>query len=349
MRAIAEKACELLAEKQMFVMATIISHHGSTPRSAGTQMVISADGTGFGTIGGGLLEARVISAAATVLSYGRPTLLQLELTPAEAAATDMICGGGLEVLLSLHGPGKDTAVVFNRWQQSLATGHNGLFFIHLRRAGKRIEDTGCGLILADGTVFGALPVAAADLADSLDTARRSGCMQRAALENGELIVIPNRIGQRLYVFGAGHVAQPTVHMAAVAGFRVTVLDDRAEFASIERFPDAHQARVLPDFGRAFTDLPVDGDTYIVIATRGHLHDRTVLAQALTTQARYIGMIGSRKKRDAIYKALMGKGFVQKDIARVHSPIGLAIGAETPEEIAVSIVSELVAVRAGVIE
>ena len=104
--------------------------------------------------------------------------------------------------------------------------------------------------------------------------------------------------------------------------------------------------MLKDFGDAFKDVDTDADSYIVIVTRGHLHDKTVLTRALETNAVYIGMIGSRKKRDAIFDALLNEGFSEDDLKRVHAPIGIDIGAETPEEIAVSIVGELIRVRSG---
>jgi len=128
-------------------------------------------------------------------------------------------------------------------------------------------------------------------------------------------------------------------------FRTVVLDDRAEFANRKRFAETDEVIVLENFDNAFGGVVIDPDAYIVIVTRGHSHDKTVLAQALKTDAGYIGMIGSRTKRDTIYRALKQEGFTQTDIDRVHSPIGMDIGAETPEEIAISIVAELVRVRA----
>jgi xanthine dehydrogenase accessory factor len=129
------------------------------------------------------------------------------------------------------------------------------------------------------------------------------------------------------------------------GFRTVVVDDRPEFANPSRFETAGEIRVVEDFAHAFTGLNADVDAYVVILTRGHRHDKTVLAQALRTQAVYIGMIGSRRKRDDVYAALLQEGFSGEDLQRVHCPIGIAIHAETPEEIAVSIVGELIAVRA----
>jgi len=105
--------------------------------------------------------------------------------------------------------------------------------------------------------------------------------------------------------------------------------------------------VLFSFEQAFASLEMDSDSYVVIVTRGHLHDKTVLEQALRTKAGYIGMIGSRRKRDMVYQTLLSEGFTQEDIDRVHCPIGLNIGGETPEEIAVSIVAELIKARSGI--
>ncbi|MGD9211980.1 MAG: XdhC family protein, partial [Desulfobacteraceae bacterium] len=160
-----------------------------------------------------------------------------------------------------------------------------------------------------------------------------------------LIIEPSARIKRVYLFGAGHVAQPTARFAAMVGFRVIVIDDRSNFANSERFPEAHDIRVIEDFEKVLSDLPINEDSFIVILTRGHFHDGTVLKQALKTNAGYIGMIGSRRKRDLIYDDLLNQGFSRDDFKRVHAPIGLSIGAETPEEIGMSIVAELIHKRA----
>jgi xanthine dehydrogenase accessory factor len=146
--------------------------------------------------------------------------------------------------------------------------------------------------------------------------------------------------------GAGHVSLATAQVARLAGFRVQVVDDRAEFAHPDRFPHAESVAAVDDFENALAGRDLGPDDYVVIVTRGHRHDREVLAQALKTKAGYIGMIGSSRKRRAIYEALLAEGFTQNDLDRVYSPIGLSIGAQTPEEIGISIVAQLVQVRAG---
>jgi xanthine dehydrogenase accessory factor len=150
----------------------------------------------------------------------------------------------------------------------------------------------------------------------------------------------------VFIFGGGHISQKLAPLARLVGFRVVVLDDRPEFVEPTRFPQADGCILVGSFEHALEEITVDPDSYLVIVTRGHLHDKTVLAQALHSEAAYIGMIGSRRKRDAIYTELATQGFSPADFKRVFSPIGLPIEAETPEEIAVSIMAELIQVRAG---
>jgi xanthine dehydrogenase accessory factor len=148
----------------------------------------------------------------------------------------------------------------------------------------------------------------------------------------------------LYLFGAGHVARPVVEIASLVGFRTVVLDDREKFASQDNFPKADEVIVLDDFNHALESLSLTSGAYVVIVTRGHAHDQTVLELVLATHATYIGMIGSRTKVARCFQSLKEKGFSQDQLARVHAPIGLKIGSETPEEIAVSIVAQLIHVR-----
>jgi xanthine dehydrogenase accessory factor len=159
-----------------------------------------------------------------------------------------------------------------------------------------------------------------------------------------ILVEPLQHGGRLLVFGAGHCSQSLAPLAESVGFRVEVLDDREEFASRAYFSEPTEVVVLESFAR-LPDLGVDENSYLVIMTRGHLNDMVVLEQSLRTRAGYIGMIGSPRKRNKIYEELLKRGFSRDDFARVHAPIGVEIQAETPEEIAISIVGELINVRA----
>jgi len=147
----------------------------------------------------------------------------------------------------------------------------------------------------------------------------------------------------LVIFGAGHVGRALCRLGRFAGFQVTVGDDRTEFANEENLPDASRIVVLA-WNQPLAQISIGDNTYIVIATRGHLHDFQVVAQALETRARYIGLVGSRKKRGTLVKFLQEKGVTEDLITRVITPVGLPIGSVTPEEIAVSIVAQIIEYR-----
>ena len=149
----------------------------------------------------------------------------------------------------------------------------------------------------------------------------------------------------LYLFGAGHVAYHTYNVARTAGFDVVVVDDRETYANRERFPDAREV-IAENFDQAMARLTPNESSYILAVTRGHRDDMRVLRWAVQTPARYVGMIGSKRKTLAIYKELEDEGMSPELFERVMAPVGLEIGAVTPEEIAVAIVAELIAVRRG---
>ena len=151
---------------------------------------------------------------------------------------------------------------------------------------------------------------------------------------------------KAYIFGAGHVGLALEPVLRHVGFDTIVLDDRAEFANRERFPQATEIKVFSDFESAYEGLETDENSYIVIITRGHQGDYDVLKQALKNPAAYIGMMGSRAKVAGAMKMLEEEGFSPEERAGIYTPIGLSIGAETPEEIAVSIAAEMIEVRAG---
>src|SRR5437868_9035631 len=159
----------------------------------------------------------------------------------------------------------------------------------------------------------------------------------------EIFLEPVVPAPSLIIFGAGHVGQHLAKVANVAGFRVTVIDDRETYANRERFPEAHEV-VAADFDQICSTLSPTRDTYLVIVTRGHRDDMRVLRCAVGTGARYIGMIGSRRKWITICKELLHEGVDKAALDRVQSPIGLTIGAITPEEIAVAIVAQLISAR-----
>ena len=163
----------------------------------------------------------------------------------------------------------------------------------------------------------------------------------------ELYLEVRRPVQELIIVGAGHIAQPLAHLGALLGFRVWVLDDRPDFATRERFPDAEHV-LRADFDDPFRDAKLHARSHVLLVTRGHKYDYACLVRALRVDPppAYIGMIGSRRRVRATYVQLLDEGFDRAQLDRIHAPVGLDVGAETPEEIAVSVAAELVKVRRG---
>jgi xanthine dehydrogenase accessory factor len=159
----------------------------------------------------------------------------------------------------------------------------------------------------------------------------------------EILLEPVFSEPTVYLFGAGHISEQVAPLAKMVDFKVVVIDDREIFANRKRFPDADEVMVS-EFDKCFDRFNMGDSSYIVIVTRGHLYDGIVLEQAVESEARYIGMIGSKKKIRTLYESLMKKGISKEILSRVRAPIGIDINSETPEEIAVSIVAELIMVR-----
>jgi xanthine dehydrogenase accessory factor len=341
---LAQIICEQLERQAPLVLVSLVSQQGSTPRHGSTKMVVGADGQSYGTIGGSLLEATAIKESQIALSITQSRTITFELSGKDATAAGMICGGKAEVLLDFIPATKDNLEFFWSWKDTIKQGQEFYLLTHYKGSGNALEVLSHTILFSNGLLIGNTSLnnqdvekIQAELLNILDTAVIS-------LENTRLMIDPIRKVKTLYCFGAGHVAVPTSHIAALVGFRVVVVDDRAEFADAERFPDASQTLVIKDFSRALEGLEIDADSFIVIVTRGHQYDRAVLEQSLKTNAGYIGMISSRRKRDAIYEYLMNQGVEKEQLERVHSPIGINIAAETPAEIAVSIVAELIKER-----
>jgi len=344
MHLIEQSACELLAQGQIFVLATIVRHEGATPRTAGSKMIVTPDGRGIGTIGGGSLEAAVIIRATQLIEREQSDVMHFDLSADVITAKDMICGGSADVLLACVSPTPVNRDLFCRWQQFSEKNRRGCLVTVALQTDDTLYRTNHCLVMSQEKMIGSAPLRRSVLEKVLTTATTATRIQTLWFEKALVVVEPSASVSTAYLFGAGHVAQPTARLAAMVNFQVWVLDDRKDYADPGRFPEAHRVKVLNSFERAFTDLAVTSDSYVVIFTHGHLHDKIVLAQALTTDAGYIGMIASRRKRNTIYDALRAEGVSQTQIDRVHSPIGLAIGAETPEEIGVSIVAEMILQR-----
>ena len=341
MRKFIEQICTLLNEGEDLVLITVASQSGSTPRLAGAKMIIRRNGDIAGTIGGGMVEALAIKEADTCFSSQQTMRRSFDLSNDDAAITDMICGGKLELFLEFIRADDDNRQVFLSLNSAMASGRRSALVCPLT------TDGGGTRIVVDHQGRSSHKEVPEQLLAAVKQIRSStsGC---TIIDHAgqQYLVSYFAVGGNLLLIGAGHVAACTAEAAARVGFRVIAMDDRGDFANSKRFPQAEEIKVLSSFVECFKDYDIDEDCYLVIVTRGHKHDLEVLEQALKTKAGYIGMIGSRKKRDAIYTNLINNGVTAAQLKQVHCPIGMAIEADTPEEIAVSIVGELIAQQAS---
>ncbi len=344
MSRIVNTVCNLLEQGEDIVLATILSHEGSTPRTAGTKMIVRSDGDTVSTIGGGLVEAEVIKAASEVFNTKEAQIKPFDLTGRDIERMDLVCGGQLEILVEFVGADSASLEVFRGLARALKEGRKCYLAADLGSVTDKRSTVKRSLILENWTTSGDM-TCPPELIENL--ARWTGKERYPVLltvSGRNYMVEPSFVPGTVYLFGAGHVSQQVAPLARLVDFRTVVLDDRSEFANTERFPTADDVRVLSSFRDCLSDLEIKEESYLVIVTRGHLHDKTVLEQALKTKARYIGMIGSRRKRDRVFSELEMQGFTTDDFKRVRSPIGTNIGAETPEEIGISIVGELIQAR-----
>ena len=165
-------------------------------------------------------------------------------------------------------------------------------------------------------------------------------------ENPEEFVEEFGLETTAYIFGGGHVGLALETVLRYVNFKTVVLDDREDYANRQRFADADEVKIISDFKHAFDGLELTENSYIIIVTRGHAGDYDVLKDALRQPSAYVGMIGSKRKNAVLFDKLRAEGYSEEDIARIHAPIGLPIQAETPEEIAISVVAEMIQVRAS---
>ena len=338
--------CQILKQKQPLVMATVLSHQGSTPRGAGSRMLVLAGGEIIGTIGGGKVEAEVMQTASELFDSQTSQIRSFDLRARpDLNDLDVICGGQMTILIEYIHATVENIDVFQELQTALKQGQNSFMIALLEQTSTRVRVGQRCHIQPRGKISDNCPYPETDLHQLAAQAGETQIPVVLSAGEQEYLVESYIITGTVFIFGAGHVAKQVAAISKMVDFTTVVLDDRKEFANTDRFPGADQILVLDSFEEALQRLIIDANSYIVILTRGHHHDQTVLAQALKTNAGYIGMIGSRKKRDTIYRNLLNGAFAQKDIDRVHSPIGLGIQAETPEEIGVSIVAELILERA----
>ena len=290
------------------VLAVIIESDGSTPRGAGSMMLVGENGQIMGTIGGGAIEKRSELLAMEQVKKCGSCIHEFVLNAKDREQLGMVCGGDAKVYFQFI-DAKDAG-----------------WFVAAKHVTERAREHVGGKLLLhlDGGM--------AEVTDA-DAPQPENCF---AME------IP--VGERVLLFGGGHCAHALVPVLASVGFRPVVFDNRPEFAAKERFPEAEET-ILGDFEHISDHLAIGEDDYIVVMTSGHVFDYVVQRQVLQGSFAYLGVVGSRAKKALVNARLAADGIPQEMIAKVHTPIGLDIMSVTPEEIAVSIAAEMILERA----
>ncbi|MGQ9768473.1 MAG: XdhC family protein, partial [Anaerolineae bacterium] len=360
------KLTDFIAAGETVAVATIVDVRGSVPREVGAKMIIHPLGQHVGTVGGGCGEADVIRAALDVIQTGQPTTVRVDLTEDISMQALGVCGGIMDVFVTSTKTGlPDEPGLSEKPGQ-------GEMLAALRASIARREPVALATVV-DGPAPGRQAVIWLDksplgnlglgdlepqvIADAQDVLRgrqhkllkyqvsgiryqgsgiRDQGSETALQPPISVFVEVQRRAPELIIVGAGHIAVPLAQMASMCDFAVTVLDDRPSFANRERFPTAQKVIAAP-LRETVRNLPMDSDTFIVLVTRGHSHDVECLLEVLDRPVAYIGMIGSQRRVDAVFKLLAEEqGIDPTKFDRVYAPIGIAIGAQTPAEIAICI-------------
>ena len=313
-------------------LASVARRRGSLPMSATAKMLVASDGSRMGTVGGGCLEAEITERAFDVISSGKPAISEHTLNADVAGDYGLTCGGTAVMFIEPVMNNSSLHNVYDRCCELLQTGDRGVVATALDWSpGPRKS------LLAQGAVVGSADAELTELLVGFGANREEHTLGDAAF------VEPVTGPARLVVFGGGHVGASVAQAASFAGWRVTIVDDRAEYADRSRFPFAEAVRVV-EYHAIPADLLLDDMTYVVVATRGHQHDALIVEQIAGRPLRYLGMLGSRRKVALTWRMLAELGVEPDGLDRIHAPIGLSIGADTPQEIAISVVAEMIAVR-----
>jgi len=341
-------AIDLLDRQEKAALSTIISSKGSLPMSEKTKMLVTPEGKIIGTVGGGCLEADVWTEARRVMEEGKSSIQQFILTEKYAGESGLNCGGVVEILTEPLPEGGQE--LFRTLLKLKDTGHRGALATILTPHARYPEGQRKFVVCDDGSTVGSLGDAGLE-----DLVQRRGqeilqgekfAIETYRAEDGaelQIFLEPILPTPTVYVFGGGHVSFFLVRAAKLAGFKVKVIDDRPAFANAERFPEA-DATIVMEFDDIRGSFDFGQDDYVVLVTRGHQHDQRILEQIYDSQARYLGMIGSKTKISKMWKRLEAQGVTQDYLDRVHAPIGLNIGADSPEEICISIMAEIIRER-----
>lgn len=311
-------------------LATIVKATGSTPRHEGTNMLVFSDGSFIGTVGGGTGEERIRQFALQVMKDKKNAVSQITLQDDIAMKEGMICGGTMETHVEYI---RETET-YERILALLDHKELGVLFRDVEGERK--------ILLSEEEARKQSELAQELLPGEHLTRllhRDKFCVK------GHWVVEAVTPYEKMVVFGGGHISIPLTEMASRCEFEVTVVDDRETFANKERFPWADLVICKP-FEEALPEIGFDTATYVVLVTRGHAYDMICLREVLKNPCKYIGMIGSKSRVATLLNNLEEEGYDRELLDSIYTPIGLQIGAETTQEIAISIMSEIIAHRRG---
>lgn len=332
---------QILRTGEPVCYTALVETRGSTPQKAGASMLVFPDGSQRGTLGGGCVEAEVKRRALGILSEGTTELLSFQLDSDYGWDDGLICGGRMKMLVDPLRPGTDTSY-FSRYAAEILADRpvTEAILIDPEKTGMGTSGDRC-LLNAEGQVIAERRQA--------DGQPDWTCHLRPLSERprpyvaGGISYLPSLQRCRLLIVGAGHVGQRVAKLAAEVDFDVWVIDDRQEYCNPDRFPWAGRL-IVADIETGLQGLQIDSNTYVIIVTRGHNHDEEALFHVAETAARYVGLIGSKRKIKLIFDDLLREGISADALRRVQAPLGFDIGSQTVPEIAISVVAELVAHR-----
>ncbi len=341
MRETLQRMLDLERAGRHFVVATVVRTQGSTPQVVGARLIVDDDGGLAGTLGGGCVEGDAISEARRVLTEGGSSLRAYDLTEPLAWDTGLVCGGTMWIHI------EPDRVAFGEWTERLRASLDDprkkpiALGTRLRVEGQKVAAEGHCLIERAEQTEELSDRARRLLADAFER----GAARLVPLGDGrELLVEPIVARPRLIIAGGGHVALALAQMAHLLDYEITVVDDREDFANAVRFPGIDV--IQGDIASTLTRLDPGWNTFIVVATRGHKLDAHCLRAAVATQARYVGLLGSKRKTVLIAQMLHEEGAGEDRLRAVHAPIGLDLGGRTPAEIALSVLAEMSQERFG---
>ena len=350
MESVFKAAVEELDGQKPMVVATVVRTSGSTPQKSGAKLLVREDGSGVGTLGGGCVEGDIWFAAQELLKRGGDAELRdYELNEDLAAQDGLVCGGTMYFLIDpVRQP--DPYRDFAAQAADAYAGGPPMAIVNVTAAPSN-SDVVVGaklLVRENGETQGGL---GDSVLEAMTVAKARDLMAMGKndylrFDDGvECYIEAYTTPPTLVLIGGGHVSNAIVPIAKSVGFRIFVFDDREQFANPDRFPDA-DITMVGDYRNGFDNLPVNANSFVVVATRGHQFDDAAVSGALRTPASYVGLLGSKRKTILIFEELIRNGFDPEELRRINAPIGLDIGGRTPEEIAISVMSEIIAFRLG---